>query len=101
MECYLHIIHYSTFYTLPLGLFRNISSAGSSIVKENLLKSEKLQQVKDTRIKKTHEMFMSLKETCPVLCVQWIQLVFLFGFDDEDWWTSLQGLFCEVVVWVK
>lgn len=44
-------------------------------------------------MKKIHEMFMSLKETQPVLTLQWTQLVFLFGFDDEEWWTTLQGCY--------
>ena len=46
-----------------------------------------------TKIKAIHELFISLKETQPVLCLQWIQLVFLFGFHDENWWTTLQGCY--------
>lgn len=76
--------HYSNDLVL-LGLFKNIHCAGSNIIKEDMLNAE------STKIKKVHEMFMSLKESRPLLCLEWIQLVFLFGFDDEDWWATLQG----------
>ena len=81
-------------YLLPqiffcLGLFKNISGAASTVLKENLLSCEESPQVEKT--KKIHQMVTSLKETRPVLSLQWIQLVFLLGFDNEAWWTTLQG----------
>ena len=62
-------------------------------MKEHLVSSEEPPEVTNTKLKKIHEMFMSLKETQPVLYLQWIQLVFLFGFHDEDWWIKLQGCY--------
>lgn len=80
------IFHYS-------GLFKNLCSACSDILKENLVSGEKPPQAMETTVKRIHEMCVSMRETQPVLCLQWIQLVFLFEFDDECWWRTLQGCY--------
>ncbi|XP_028391517.1 LOW QUALITY PROTEIN: huntingtin-like [Dendronephthya gigantea] len=73
------------------GLFKNLSRACSDILKEHLVSGDKPSQAMETIIKRIHEICVSIKETQPVLCLQWIQLVFLFEFDNDAWWRSLQG----------
>ncbi|XP_046850180.1 huntingtin-like isoform X3 [Xenia sp. Carnegie-2017] len=72
------------------GLFKNISKAVSSLIKESILTSDEL-QVTNNKIKKIHKVFLSLKEIQPTLCLQWLKLLSLVDVDDENWWTLLQG----------
>ena len=72
-------------------LFKSVSSSALTVFKEGLL-SENSTRGCDVKVKKINELLLSLKETQPVMFLQWLQLLFTLGFDDDQWWTSLLGL---------
>lgn len=78
------------FVSVFSGLFKVVSCAALTVIKDGLI-NEDSRRSSDVKVNKINELFVSLKDTRPVLFLQWLQLLFTLGFDDEKWWTNLLG----------